>query len=73
MNVLESRSSDLFWGDRLHKNKITWTADNFMRLSEHKKIVLIVMNQDVDDVAKKNYLKHFKKDKEIGNVTLFLN
>ena len=73
VNVLESRSSDLFWGDRLHKNDITWTADNFMRLSEHKKIVLIVMNQDVDDVAKKNYLKHFKKDKEIGNVTLFLN
>ncbi|MFZ6772407.1 glycosyltransferase family 39 protein [Undibacterium sp. SXout7W] len=73
VNVLESRSSDLFWGDRLHRNDITWTVDKFVRLSEQKKIALIVMNQDIDDAESKIYLKQFRKYKKIGNATLFLN
>ncbi|MBI3285984.1 MAG: glycosyltransferase family 39 protein [Burkholderiales bacterium] len=73
VKVVGSRSSDLFWGNKLHENQIVLSDSAFETALQHQRVGLVVMNQDVSDFETKNYYKNFKQNRKIGNITLFLN
>ncbi|MFZ6871110.1 glycosyltransferase family 39 protein [Undibacterium sp. Di27W] len=84
VRVVDSRSSDLFWGNKLHKNDIVLSDTNFDTLIDRQSVVLVVLDEDLDKNPKlpdnqtecflcKKYAYKFKKIKKIGRSTIFMN
>ncbi|WP_423032369.1 glycosyltransferase family 39 protein [Undibacterium sp. Tian12W] len=84
VRVVDSRSSDLFWGNKLHKNNIVLSDSSFDTLLDKQSVVLLVLDEDLDKNPKlpdsqtecfmcKKYAYKFKKIKKIGRTTLFMN
>jgi 4-amino-4-deoxy-L-arabinose transferase-like glycosyltransferase len=71
--ILQSQSSDLYWGNRLHPNQIYWSDPQFTALLPQKKIAILVLARDVDDFLSKPYAVQFKRQEQIGNTILFVN
>ena len=73
VKVVESHSSDLFWGNKLHKNNIVMDDAGFMTLSDKEKISLLVVKQDLPDFKQKSYSDKFKLVAQRGNTSVFSN
>ncbi|MFZ6656113.1 ArnT family glycosyltransferase [Undibacterium sp. TJN19] len=73
VRVADSRSSDLFWGNKLHRNNIVLSDTGFDKVSDQEKISLIVLDQDLSGFANERYAHKFTSSKKIGHSTLFLN
>jgi hypothetical protein len=71
--VVESRSNDLYWGNRLHRNGIVWSGDDFLQHVQTTQVALLVLDQDMPAFSEKNYYKNFHVAQKIGKTTLFLN
>lgn len=73
VRVVESRSSDLFWGNKLHKNNIVVSDMNFDKITDQQLVSLIVLDEDMPSFIDKKYASKFKNSKKIGRSTLFMN
>ncbi|MFZ6742662.1 glycosyltransferase family 39 protein [Undibacterium sp. JH2W] len=73
VRVVESRSSDLFWGNKLHKNNIVVSDLNFDKIVEQQLVCLIVLDEDMSSFMDKKYALKFKNSKKVGRSTLFMN
>lgn len=73
VRIVDSRSSDLFWGNKLHHNNIVLSDSLFERLSATENVGLVVMNHDIAEFEGKTYSHRFKVKAKIGNATLFSN
>jgi len=73
VRVVESRSSDLFWGNKLHKNNIVVSDINFDKITDQQLVSLIVLDEDMPSFNDKKYASKFKNSKKIGRSTLFMN
>ena len=71
--VIESRSSDLFWGNKLHKNNIALSSSDFERAANTPSLAVVVLNRDVALFTSKTYAKNFRLSQKFANVSLFLN
>jgi 4-amino-4-deoxy-L-arabinose transferase-like glycosyltransferase len=73
VRVVESRSSDLFWGNKLHKNNIVISDMIFDKITDQQLVSLIVLDEDMPSFIDKKYVSKFKNSKKIGRSTLFMN
>ncbi|MBC3861668.1 glycosyltransferase family 39 protein [Undibacterium jejuense] len=73
VKIVESHSSDLFWGNKLHKNNIVIDDAEFMKVMTTGTVSLLVVKQDLDEFKQKNYSKQFKLIAQIGNTSIFSN
>lgn len=73
VQIIDSRSSDLFWGNKLHKNQIVIDDVGFIELMRTSKISLLVLSDDLPDFYKKNYASAFQLAKQSGEVSIFNN
>lgn len=73
VRIVDSRSSDLFWGNKLHKNNIVLSDIQFQILLDKQKIALMVLKEDLPDFRQKKYFSEFKLTRESGNTLIFTN
>ncbi|MCH8621694.1 glycosyltransferase family 39 protein [Undibacterium sp. TS12] len=73
VRVVESRSSDLFWGNKLHKNNIVISDTFFDKLIAQQQVSLIVLDEDLASFQEKKYADKFQNIKKIGRSTVFMN
>ncbi|MBI3727721.1 MAG: glycosyltransferase family 39 protein [Burkholderiales bacterium] len=73
VRVVESRSSDLFWGIKLHKNDIVVSDTAFDKITNEQLVSLVVLDEDLAGFNDKRYAHKFKNSKKIGRSTLFMN
>ncbi|MDY7537978.1 glycosyltransferase family 39 protein [Undibacterium sp. RTI2.1] len=71
--IIESRSSDLFWGNKLHKNNIALSSSDFEHVANTSSLAVVVLNRDVALFTSKTYSKNFRLSQKFANVSLFLN
>lgn len=73
IRVVDSRSSDLFWGNKLHRNDIVISDNVFNRITEQKMVSLVVLDEDLPNFNEKKYAARFQSSKKIGRSTVFMN
>ena len=73
VRIVESHSSDLFWGNKLHKNNIVIDDTEFVKMANNGKVSLLVVKQDLDEFKQKNYYNQFKQIAQVGNTSVFSN
>ncbi|WP_157984365.1 ArnT family glycosyltransferase [Undibacterium parvum] len=71
--LVDSRSSDLFWGNKLRVNDIVLSDHGFDGASDNGAIALLVQHADVHHFLLKDYSKKFSSIKKYSNATLFIN
>ncbi|MES2106602.1 MAG: glycosyltransferase family 39 protein [Pseudomonadota bacterium] len=71
--IIDSRSNDLFWGNKLHRNGIVVSETDFAGYAQSESAVIVVLDQDLPLFMTKSYYKHFRESQKIGNASLFLN
>ncbi len=74
LQIVDSRSNDLFWGHRLFpENKIVLSDYAFDQFSHQQPIALVVIEQESKNFEQEVYAKKFKFLKKIGNSSVFVN
>ena len=73
VRIVESHSSDLFWGNKLHKNNIVMDDAAFDKITETQKVSLLVVKQDLSEFKQKSYADKFKLVAQRGNTSVFSN
>jgi len=71
VKIVESHSSDLFWGNKLHKNNIVIDDTEFVRVMTSGKVSLLVVQQNLNEFKQKPYFNQFKQIAQIGNTSVF--
>ncbi|MFZ6846688.1 glycosyltransferase family 39 protein [Undibacterium sp. RuRC25W] len=73
VKIVESHSSDLFWGNKLHKNNIVIDDAAFILMANQQKVSLLVVKQDLSEFKQKIYADKFKLVTQRGNTSIFSN
>jgi 4-amino-4-deoxy-L-arabinose transferase-like glycosyltransferase len=71
--VIDPRSNDLFWGDKLRVNDIMLSADRFAPRLKDQSIAVLVMDRQIMDFRATGFFPRFKAEKRIGKTTVFFN
>jgi 4-amino-4-deoxy-L-arabinose transferase-like glycosyltransferase len=71
--VIDARSNDLFWGNKLRKNDIIISSGQFMQRATGHQVVVVVMDRQLKDFRESEFFGIFKGEKHIGNSTVFFN
>ena len=71
--IVEARSNDLFWGNKLRSNDRIISTDQFAgRLPNHA-VAVVVMDRQLKDFKASGFFMSFKGEKRIGETTVFFN
>jgi len=73
LTVVDSRSNDLFWGDRLHENNIVISADRFCARLPGKPVAIVVVDHQIESFRESIFFQRFKISKRIGETSVFVN
>jgi len=71
--VIDAHSNDLFWGNRLRKNDIIISSEQFMQRAAGKKVAVVVMDRQLQDFRQSAFAGIFTAQQHIGNSTVFYN
>ncbi|MDB5763750.1 MAG: hypothetical protein JWQ21_2745 [Herminiimonas sp.] len=71
--VIDTRSNDLFWGNRLRSNDILISADQFARRPADQPVAVVVMDKQLKDFRAAGFFSRFTREKRIGETTVFSN
>ena len=71
--MVDSRSNDLFWGDKLRENTLLITSNQFNHRLQSQSVVIVVMDRQFIDFKATAYFDQFKGEKRIGQTTVFFN
>jgi 4-amino-4-deoxy-L-arabinose transferase-like glycosyltransferase len=72
--VIDSKSADLFWGDRLRPgNRSMLTSAQFAEKLSQQPVAVVVMNRELPRFRNTAYFNRFSGQHQIGNTTVFLN
>jgi hypothetical protein len=72
--VIDSKSADLFWGDRLRPgNRSMLTSTQFAEKLPQQAVAIVVMNRELPRFRDTAYFNRFSAQHQIGNTTVFLN
>jgi 4-amino-4-deoxy-L-arabinose transferase-like glycosyltransferase len=72
--VIEVRSADLFWGDKLRpKNPVTIALDDFVTRLPKESVAVVVMDRQIKEFRASAFIGGFKGEKRIGGSTVFFN
>jgi 4-amino-4-deoxy-L-arabinose transferase-like glycosyltransferase len=73
LKVVESGGADLFWGQRLYGGDMILTHREFNDLMQTKKIVLVVLDRDLENLAFKTYAPKLVRKERFLGVSLYFN
>lgn len=74
VQIVDTRSNDLFWGHRLFpENQIVLSDYAFDQYSDKQAIALVVIDQELKNFDQEIYFKKYKFLKKIGNSSVFVN
>jgi 4-amino-4-deoxy-L-arabinose transferase-like glycosyltransferase len=71
--VIDARSNDLFWGNKLRENDIIISSQQFAQRAVGRKVAVVVMDRQLKDFQACEFFGMFKGEKHIGNSTVFFN
>lgn len=71
--VIDARSNDLFWGNKLRPNDIVISADRFGQKLSAQQVAVVVIDKQLPDFKASPFFAHFKGEKRIGGTTVFSN
>ncbi|MCU6433230.1 glycosyltransferase family 39 protein [Undibacterium sp. Jales W-56] len=71
--IVESRSNDLFWGNKLHNNNIVLSASEFDAMTAAEPLAIVVMNRDIPLFKTKSYANTMKVARRFANASIFVN
>ena len=72
--VVDSRSNDLFWGNRLRGNDIIFSQEHFLAALERqprREVAIVVMQRHRRDVESSPLAERFSRRASIGETTVF--
>lgn len=71
--IIDARSNDLFWGNRLRGNDIMISADQFGLRLQNQAVAVVVMDRQLKDFKATGFFDRFRGEKRIGETTVFFN
>jgi 4-amino-4-deoxy-L-arabinose transferase-like glycosyltransferase len=72
--VIDSKSADLFWGDRLRPgNRSIVSSAQFAEKLSQQPVAVVVMNRELPRFRDTGYFDRFSAQHQIGNTTVFFN
>lgn len=71
--VVDARSNDLFWGNKLRVNDILISGDQFLGTQVKHPVAIVVMQRQLKDFSAAGFATRFKGEKRIGATTVFFN
>jgi 4-amino-4-deoxy-L-arabinose transferase-like glycosyltransferase len=71
--VIESRSNDLFWGNKLRDNRIVLSAEQFSARMAVQPVAVVVADRHLKDFKESPFFKGFKAEKRVGETTVWFN
>jgi 4-amino-4-deoxy-L-arabinose transferase-like glycosyltransferase len=71
--VIDSRSNDLFWGNKLQPNDWMISGTQFAQMAEKQAVVVIVMKRQLKDFEADPLSAKLKELRRMGPVVLFVN
>jgi 4-amino-4-deoxy-L-arabinose transferase-like glycosyltransferase len=73
VNVIDSRSNDLYWGNKLQPNDLLIDDAQFIQAESQHPVAVIVMQRQMADFRASPHFARFKGQKLIGSNTIFYN
>jgi 4-amino-4-deoxy-L-arabinose transferase-like glycosyltransferase len=71
--VIDSRSNDLFWGNKLRANDIVISADRFDQRMQSESVAVVVVDRQLEDFKATHFFNRFTGEKRIGETSVFFN
>lgn len=71
--VIDSRSYDLYWGNKLQPNDLMISSEQFERVLPNRSVAVVVMERQRKDFEASSLFAHMKGRRQIGAVTVFFN
>ena len=74
LHIVDSRSRDLLWGNRLKPGSLMYSDNEFnATVQPEKKIAIIVMDHQLQAFRACPYAARLQERKHIGRLTVFMN
>jgi 4-amino-4-deoxy-L-arabinose transferase-like glycosyltransferase len=73
VGVIDSRSNDLFWGNKLQPNDLLISEQEFAQRLMREKTAVVVLERHLKDFEASRFFPAFKSRKRIGNSYVFGN
>ena len=71
--VIDSRSSDLYWGNRLRPNSWLISSAQFAARLPQQKAAVAVMDRQLEDFTAQPWFPYLTGSRRVGDTTLFFN
>jgi len=71
--VIDPRSNDLFWGNKLRQNDMMLSTEQFAQRLNRQRLAIVVMDKQLKDFRASGFFDAFKGEKRIGASTVFFN
>jgi hypothetical protein len=72
VQIVDARSNDLFWGNRLRKNEIAIDTERFAQELTRQPVAIVVLQRQLPDF-RKAFATGFAGEKRIGDSIVFHN
>jgi 4-amino-4-deoxy-L-arabinose transferase-like glycosyltransferase len=73
VHVIDSRSNDLYWGNKLQANTLLIDGATFAEAATEHPVAVVVMQRQMEDFRATPYFASFKGQIRIGTNTVFYN
>lgn len=73
VRIIDSRSNDLFWGNKLHSNRIVIDDAQFSSIFTDVPVWVLVSRADLPEFQQLPYAEQFKLVRQIGDSLIFSN
>jgi len=71
--IIDSRSNDLFWGNKLQPNDLMITSEQLEQVLPNRPVAIVVMQRQRKDFEAGNLFAHMKGKQQVGATTVFFN
>jgi 4-amino-4-deoxy-L-arabinose transferase-like glycosyltransferase len=69
--IVDARSNDLFWGNKLRRNEIILDTQQFSAIAAQPSTAIVVMQRQLPDFLAAGLAGQFAQQRKIGETTLF--
>lgn len=73
ISVIDSRSNDLFWGNKLQANDLMITEERFEQVLPSQQVAVIVMKRQLKDFEADPLSQKLKEQTRMGPIIVFVN
>jgi len=71
--VVDMRSNDLFWGNKLRQNDIALSVAQFEQRLQHQPVAIVVMERQLVDFKAAGFSRRLPREHRIGDTIVFSN